>query len=65
MQKKDILLIVASIAIATVTGISTYAGLNSVLLFVLSAASLVMVAMIVGKTTEQLGNRLGPAATGV
>ena len=65
MQKKDILLIVASIAIATVTGISTYAGLNSVLLFVLSAASLVMVAMIVGKATEQLGNRLGPAATGV
>ena len=65
MQKKDILLIVASIAIATVTGISTYAGLNSVLLFALSAASLVMVAMIVGKATEQLGNRLGPAATGV
>lgn len=65
MQKKDILLIVASIAIAVVTGISTYAGLNSVLLFALSAASLVMVAMIVGKATEQLGNRLGPAATGV
>ena len=65
MQKKDILLIVASIVIATVTGISTYAGLNSVLLFALSAASLVMVAMIVGKATEQLGNRLGPAATGV
>ncbi len=65
MQKKDILLIVASIAIAAVTGISTYTGLNSVLLFALSAASLVMVAMIVGKATEQLGNRLGPAATGV
>lgn len=65
MQKKDILLIVACIAIAAVTGISTYTGLNSVLLFALSAASLVMVAMIVGKATEQLGNRLGPAATGV
>lgn len=65
MQKKDVLLIAASVAIAAITGIATHFGLNSVLLFVLAAASLVMVAMIVGKATEQLGNRMGPAATGV
>ena len=65
MQKKEIILIAASVVIAAFTGVATYAGLNSVLLFVLAAASLVMVAMIVGKATEQLGNRLGPAATGV
>ncbi len=65
MQKKDILLISATLAIAAVTGVATHAGLNSILLFGLSAVSLVMVAMIVGKATEQLGNRMGPAATGV
>lgn len=65
MLKKDLLLIGASILIAAITGIATHVGLNSVLLFLLAAASLIMVAMIVGKATEQLGNRLGPAATGV
>lgn len=65
MNKKDILLIGAAVLVAALTGFATHAGFNSVLLFVLAAVSLVLVAMIVGKATEQLGSRMGPASTGV
>lgn len=65
MQKKDILLLVAATVMTLVTGYATSIGLNSVLLFVLAAIALVLVAMIVGHATEQLGSRMGPAATGV
>lgn len=65
MQKKEVLLIATAVIVAAITGFATYGGLNSVLLFALAAVSLVLVAMIVGKATEQLGSRMGPAATGV
>ena len=65
MQKKDVLLIGTAAVVAAFTGFATHAGSNAVLLFILSAVALVLVAMIVGKATEQLGSRLGPAATGV
>lgn len=65
MQKKDILLLAGAAAVAAATGFATHSGLNSVLLFLLAAVALVLVAMIVGKATEQLGSRMGPAATGV
>ncbi|MDQ0475825.1 calcium/proton exchanger [Chryseobacterium sp. MDT2-18] len=65
MQKKDILLMSGAFLVAAATGFGTHVGFNAVLLFVLSAVSLVLVAMIVGKATEQLGSRMGPAATGV
>lgn len=65
MQKKDILLIVVTLVITAITGFATYSGFNSVLLFSLAAVSLVLVAMIVVKATEELGSRMGPAGTGV
>lgn len=65
MKKKDLFLIIGAVAVAGITGFATHAGLNSVLLFALASFSLVLVAMIVGKATEQLGSRMGPAATGV
>lgn len=65
MKKKEIFLIGGAVVVAAITGVATHFEINSVLLFVLSAVALVLVAMIVGKATEQLGSRLGPAATGV
>jgi Ca2+:H+ antiporter len=65
MNKKEIFLIVGAIVVAALTGFATHLGINSVFLFALSAIALVLVAMIVGKATEQLGSRMGPAATGV
>jgi Ca2+:H+ antiporter len=65
MTKKDILIIVAAIVMAAVTGVATHLQLNSVLLFVCSAIALVLLAMNVGHATDQLGSRMGPGATGV
>ncbi len=40
-------------------------GISSVLVFVVSALALAFLAALVGQATEQLGERLGPGATGV
>lgn len=65
MSKKDFLVSLAAVLVAIITGLATHFGLNSVLLFVIATAALILVAMMVGKATEQLGARMGPAATGV
>ncbi len=65
MNKKDIMLIAGGAIMTAVAGVATYLHVNSIILFVLCAIALVFVAMIVGHTTEQLGSRLGPGATGI
>ena len=47
------------------SGVLHYAGANAVLAFVVTAAALALLAVIVGDATEQLGSRLGPGATGI
>lgn len=65
MEKKEKLMIVAAVLITVLAGGLHYLGANAVLTFVVTAGALAFVAMIVGDATEQLGNRLGPGATGV
>lgn len=65
MKRNDILLIAGTVFFTAITGFATHYGMNSIILFALSAIALVFVAMVVGKATEQLGSRMGPAATGV
>lgn len=65
MQRKDKTLLTVSAALIAITGLATHAQLNSIILFILSAIALVLVAMVVGHATDQLGRRMGPAATGV
>ncbi|HEY2847641.1 MAG TPA: calcium/proton exchanger, partial [Pyrinomonadaceae bacterium] len=54
---------------ATVTtvaaGVLHYAHANDVTAFIVTAAALALLAVIVGDATEQLGSRLGPGATGI
>ncbi len=47
------------------TGVLTATHANSVLTFVISAVALATLATVVGHATEQLGNYLGPGATGI
>jgi Ca2+:H+ antiporter len=56
-----VLALVASI----LTAILTFANANVVLVFLISAIALAILATVVGQATEQLGNYLGPGATGV
>lgn len=48
-----------------IAGFATHAHLNAILLFLLSAVALVLVAIVVGHATDQLGKKLGPSATGI
>lgn len=65
MTRRELLLIGAAIALTAATGVAIHAHINAVLMFVMTAAALVLVAMIVGEATDQLGQKMGPAATGI
>jgi Ca2+:H+ antiporter len=65
LSKKDILTIIAAIVATAVAGITIRFEINSVLMFFITAVALVLLAMIVGHATEQLGRRMGPGATGI
>ena len=46
-------------------GFADYGGWNAVVAFVVSAAAVCLLASLVGRSVEQLGDRFGPGATGV
>ena len=65
MEKKERIIIFGAFAVAAVAGLLYYTHVNAVISFVVTAAALAMLAMVVGDATEQLGKRLGPGATGI
>jgi Ca2+:H+ antiporter len=65
VTKKDIRILIATVFATAVAGIATRFQINSVILFLIAAVALVLLAMIVGKATEQLGTRMGPGVTGI
>lgn len=56
---------VIAIVATILTAVLTLTHSNAVLTFIVSAAALATLALVVGEATEQLGNILGPGATGV
>jgi Ca2+:H+ antiporter len=50
---------------SVLAAILTFAAANAVLIFLISALALATLASVVGQATEQLGNYMGPGATGV
>ena len=65
MEKKEKILMAAALGVTVLSGVLHYVNANAVLAFVITAAALAMLAMIVGDATEQLGSRMGPGATGI
>ncbi|CAN5628600.1 hypothetical protein BH10BAC3_BH10BAC3_29190 [soil metagenome] len=65
MTKKDILIITVAVLATLIAGIATHYKINAVILFAITAVALVLLAMIVGHATEQLGSRMGPGVTGI
>lgn len=65
MSRKDIIIIGLGILLTVISAFAINSGINSVILFILTAVSLVIVAMVVGEATDQLGTHLGPASTGI
>ena len=65
MEKKEKIIIALCVIATIAAGALHYAHANAVLAFVVTAAALALLAVIVGDATEQLGSRLGPGATGI
>lgn len=65
MEKKEKVIIGISVLVMAIAGWLHFAGANVLLSFIVSACALALLAKIVGDATEQLGSRLGPAATGI
>jgi Ca2+:H+ antiporter len=63
--RSDQIMVGACGALCVLAGIAHYAGWNSVLAFLISAAAIGLLASLVGLSVEQLGDRFGPGATGV
>jgi Ca2+:H+ antiporter len=54
-----------SALLTLLAGVADYGHWNSVVAFVLSAAAVCLLASVVGRSVEQLGDRFGPGATSV
>jgi Ca2+:H+ antiporter len=65
LSRTEGLTVIAAIAGCLLTGILNATGAGSVARFVVSAATLAVLATLVGQATEHLGERFGPGATGV
>ena len=63
--RSDKVIIGGAAALCVLAGIARYGGWNSVVAFVVSAGAVAILASLVGRSVEQLGDRFGPGATGV
>lgn len=65
LLKNEWTVFVAALVASILTAVLTFAGANSVFIFLISAVALATLATVVGHATEQLGSYLGPGPTGV
>jgi Ca2+:H+ antiporter len=63
--RSDLVVLGGSAVGVIAAGVSRYAGAPSVLAFVVSALAVALLASVVGRSVEQLGDRFGAGATGV
>lgn len=65
LSRKDRITIAVTVVAAVLAGVLHYAHSSVVLAFVVAALALATLASLVGRSVEALGDRLGPAATGI
>ncbi|MCC6313777.1 MAG: sodium:proton exchanger [Thermomicrobiales bacterium] len=65
LRRSEWLTMVAAVAGCVATGVLSWVGANAVVRFAAAGVSLALLAALVGQATEQIGGRLGPAATGI
>src|SRR5690242_9330216 len=65
LARNQWLTIIIALLASALAGFLNYTNANAVLRFAIGAVALAVLAALVGMATEQLGNRLGPGATGV
>jgi Ca2+:H+ antiporter len=65
LGRSDVVILSASVVAAAAAGLTRYGGSPAVLAFVVAALAVALLAAVVGRSVEQLGDRFGPGATGV
>lgn len=63
--RSDFIVIGGSVVAVAAAGLTYYVNLGSVTAFVCAAIAVALLASLVGRSVEQLGDRFGPGATGV
>jgi Ca2+:H+ antiporter len=65
LSRSDLLVVTVGAAAVVVAGVLHYTSVPAVLAFVVAGAAVALLASLVGRSVEQLGDRFGPGATGV
>ncbi|MFL6169688.1 MAG: sodium:proton exchanger, partial [Ornithinibacter sp.] len=65
LVRSDKVILGLAAVLCVVAGVAHYGGWASVPAFVLSAGAVTVLASLVGRSVDQLGDRFGPGATGV
>jgi Ca2+:H+ antiporter len=64
-SRSDIIVLVVGAAAVVAAGVMHYAAVPAVLAFTVAGVAVALLASLVGRSVEQLGDRFGPGATGV
>lgn len=64
-SRSDLIVMIGGVVAVAAAGIMHYGGAAAVLAFVVAGAAVALLASLVGRSVEQLGDRFGPGATGV
>lgn len=65
LSRSDLVVLTGGVLAVAAAGIMHYSGVPAVLAFVVAGAAVALLASLVGRSVEQLGDRFGPGATGV
>jgi Ca2+:H+ antiporter len=65
LSRSDIIVLAGSLAAIAAAGVTRYTGVPAVVAFVVAGLAVALLASVVGRSVEQLGDRFGPGATGV
>lgn len=65
LLKNEWTILIAALTASVLTAVLTFSHASAGIVFLVSALALAILAMLVGQATEQLGNYLGPGATGI
>src|SRR5262245_35881920 len=65
LNRSDLVLLVGGAVVVALAGATRYANAAAVLAFLCSAVAVALLAALVGRSVEQLGDRFGAGATGV
>jgi Ca2+:H+ antiporter len=64
-NRSDLVVVVGGAAAIVAAGVARYAGAAAVLAFILAGLAVALLAALVGRSVDQLGDRFGAGATGV